>query len=990
MTAPTTTSDVDPDSLATAAPAAAGEVDRGLDEDDRPRARWERAIGWGIVALCTLMVFNILAANHNWAIQVSLKWRPLPLHIHFHPSRFQFGDLFRNTTANGGDMGAHVWWPKFLETNWFPKGRLAGWAPDWYAGFPVGQYYFPVPAVMVAILDHIPFVPYNVAFKLVTVSGPLMLPAAAYYFARGMRTPWPAPPAFALAAFGMLVQTRYEWSIFGGNIASTLAGEFSFEIALAFALFGLGALAYTLDTGKRRWVSPVLLALAIMSHIVIGIFVAVAATLIWMFRRPKRTWRIAIPAGLIAGALSAVWSLPLLAQQAYTQSMRYTKLDPNACTPQPQCKKNAFALWSWLDVPKWLPAHAWIHDHSFGPVRHTIQAFVAALGRPGMDQGSRAGHRVTPTLWLPWWIWLLIGVAIIAGGWYRRRSTGMLLALWITIGVMFIEWPEHAIWNTRFLPFWLITAGFLAAMGATELLRSVAAAVQWSYGWIRDGDLQDARARAWAKVATTDDGSVDEAEKKDAVWVLAERRFDRAPTGWEPPPELQPSRIKERGLQIGAITLAVLVVCAGIFAMHRAWNARLAGKPDIAITGWANWNYSGYEEKADYPQYHAIMTGMEQVADQHGNGRALWEPGDPINDYGTTLALELLPMFTHGKIDSMEGIYFESSATTDYHFQTVAECSQHPSNPVRGLVYGNPAQDFDLCVRHLQMLGVRYLMLWTKESEALADANSQLHKLVDIPGAIPGTDLKGWRVYQVDHSDLVVGMNVEPVVLTDVHGGKYSKCWGQPSPDQPEPELAAWECTTAPWWDNRAELNTMYAQSGPSDWKRVDTKNLANAQPRVVDSPPTISNVQTSVDKISFDVSEVGKPVEVKESYFPNWQVTGAKGPYRLSPNLMVVVPTSKHVVLNYGLTKADWAGRAITVAGAVALVLFGLWYGARRYAAGAPPEPRDDDNGSDGDGDAAGENGDGHDETPGWGHGLSDEPGPEPPDEKEPEPALP
>jgi len=219
MTAPTTTSDVDPDSLATAAPAAAGEVDRGLDEDDRPRARWERAIGWGIVALCTLMVFNILAANHNWAIQVSLKWRPLPLHIHFHPSRFQFGDLFRNTTANGGDMGAHVWWPKFLETNWFPKGRLAGWAPDWYAGFPVGQYYFPVPAVMVAILDHIPFVPYNVAFKLVTVSGPLMLPAAAYYFARGMRTPWPAPPAFALAAFGMLVQTRYEWSIFGGNIA---------------------------------------------------------------------------------------------------------------------------------------------------------------------------------------------------------------------------------------------------------------------------------------------------------------------------------------------------------------------------------------------------------------------------------------------------------------------------------------------------------------------------------------------------------------------------------------------------------------------------------------------------------------------------------------------------------------------------------------------------------------------------------------------------
>ena len=50
-------------------------------------------------------------------------------------------------------MGAHVWWPWFLERHWFAKGRLSGWAPDWYAGFPVGQYYFPLPAVMIAILE---------------------------------------------------------------------------------------------------------------------------------------------------------------------------------------------------------------------------------------------------------------------------------------------------------------------------------------------------------------------------------------------------------------------------------------------------------------------------------------------------------------------------------------------------------------------------------------------------------------------------------------------------------------------------------------------------------------------------------------------------------------------------------------------------------------------------------------------------------------------
>ena len=75
-----------------------------------------------------------------------------------------------------------------------------------------------------------------------------------------MRTPWPAPPAFAIAALGMLVQERTDWNIYGGNIASTLAGEYSFEIALALALFALGALAYTLDTGKRPWLPAVLIA----------------------------------------------------------------------------------------------------------------------------------------------------------------------------------------------------------------------------------------------------------------------------------------------------------------------------------------------------------------------------------------------------------------------------------------------------------------------------------------------------------------------------------------------------------------------------------------------------------------------------------------------------------------------------------------------------------------------------------------------------------
>ena len=93
--------------------------------------------------------------------------------------------------------------------------------------------------------------------------------------------------------------------------------------------------------------------------------------------------------------------------------------------------------------------------------------------RPPLDTNANPVKHFSPTLWLPWWIWILAGVAIIAAGWYRRRSTLVLVVLALVIGVMFIEWPEHAIWNTRFLPFWMLTWAFVAAMGATEIARLV-------------------------------------------------------------------------------------------------------------------------------------------------------------------------------------------------------------------------------------------------------------------------------------------------------------------------------------------------------------------------------------------------------------------------------------------------------------------------------------------------------------------------------------
>ena len=57
-----------------------------------------------------------------------------------------------DASPNGGDMGAHVWGPKFLLDHVLPHGRVTGWTPDWYAGFPAFTFYMIIPSLAIASL----------------------------------------------------------------------------------------------------------------------------------------------------------------------------------------------------------------------------------------------------------------------------------------------------------------------------------------------------------------------------------------------------------------------------------------------------------------------------------------------------------------------------------------------------------------------------------------------------------------------------------------------------------------------------------------------------------------------------------------------------------------------------------------------------------------------------------------------------------------------
>jgi hypothetical protein len=324
------------------------------------------------------------------------------------------------------------------------------------------------------------------------------------------------------------------------------------------------------------------------------------------------------------------------------------------------------------------------------------------------------------------------------------------------------------------------------------------------------------------------------------------------------------------------------------------------------VTDWANWNYSGYERKASYPEYRDIVDTMAHVGQTYGCGRAMWEYEAEEDRFGTPMALMLLPKWTNGCIGSMEGLFFESSATVPYHFLNQAELSQAPSDAMRNLPYSS--LDVRAGIQHLQLLGVRYYMAISPQAQAEAAADPDLTLIAEASRSYPVTytvsgtskvEQRQWRVYLVADSATVAPLNFEPVVMQ-----------GVPTTSK------GWIKLSVAWYDDPTRWDVPLAASGPPEWQRV--KGADPHPPKRAVRPAVITNIRQGDDRIAFDVDQPGSPVLVKTSYFPNWQAIGARGPWRVTPNLMVVIPTTNHVELHYGFTPADNAGRVLTVAGLI------------------------------------------------------------------------
>jgi hypothetical protein len=390
---------------------------------------------------------------------------------------------------------------------------------------------------------------------------------------------------------------------------------------------------------------------------------------------------------------------------------------------------------------------------------------------------------------------------------------------------------------------------------------------------------------------------------------------ERARRPWQPP--WQPAAV-------GGAVLGLLAAMLAVVPPFVVGPSALVHTGPNEVTNWSTYNYIGYQGQSSYAEYHSIIQTMDLVTKRYGCGRDMWEYSASENRFGTPEALMLLPYWTNGCVNTMEGLLFESSATTPYHFINQAELSEGPSEPEVGLPYG--PVDVSLGVKHLQLLGVKYFMAETPQVEAEAAVNPDL-KLVATTGPwtydYQGTQTKTtWQVYLVKDSPLVTPLHDDPVVLSGV---KASPASWLGTPGNPGPSMN--------WYLHPSQWKVELAQSGPASWPRTP---VGHPHPVARPVPTTrVTAVRQTDSSVSFHVSRLGTPVLVKVSYFPNWHATGAQGPWRVSPNLMVVVPTSHDVNLTYGTTSADNLGQLATILGLLALAALALvpWSRRRRRA---------------------------------------------------------
>jgi len=661
--------------------------------------------------------------------------------------------VFTNTLPTGGDMGAHIVPTNFFVDNLFKNFSLRGWSNDWFAGYPLYYFYFPFPPIIVSLISFI--LPFSIAFKMMVILSQIVLVLSVERLFSLESKKYSVIGTIA----GMVYIFTESFTIYGGNLASTLAGQYSFTFSLAFVLLGIYFLKSNND--KSLIMSAMFMGFSILSHIIpFMIFLPYYA---YHFLASKRDMFIKISGFLIFLFISLRFAYSLIINLEYTTNMSYT----------PYTK-------------------------------------ISDLIKPDV---------------LPFFILLVIALITFR---IKKFNQHFSLALYLIIFSMtiFFYGPESALWNGRVVPFFNMGVLLLSFQIIKELFSVLNKAL-----------LNQNFLKTFNFLLST---------------ILIYNFYER----WFQYYEI---------FTLSSIVILIFLLLILVINFENNLNSItfvIAISSISFLPHWINWNFTGYEHKPQWIDIEQLYSGLNKLEP----GRIMWEPNSDLNKYGTPMVLMTIPYFTQHQ--SMEGLYFDSSITTPFHFLTVSGLAERPSNPVGGLSYING--DFNKGIRLMKELGIDYYVAYTDSIKDKSRINSELNFLFST---------EVFEVYQLDSSK---------IELIDNELYVY---------DNPNLLDRILNSTIRERVQNSFFDQAYVAFKNETNYKVIEGLEFSKIN-KIENSNLEVKNLKIDSKSISFETNSPNQLHLIKVSYFPNWKIIDGEGPYRISPSFMAVVPNSNSVSL--------------------------------------------------------------------------------------------
>jgi hypothetical protein len=294
----------------------------------------------------------------------------------------------------------------------------------------------------------------------------------------------------------------------------------------------------------------------------------------------------------------------------------------------------------------------------------------------------------------------------------------------------------------------------------------------------------------------------------------------------------------------------------------------------------------GFEAQEAWPMHERFI---ETVTDLPP-GRVMWQSDSTLAALGSVNAPALLPYWSSDH-PTLHGLLVESSRSAPFTLTVLGEVSPAPAKPSFREWPKEARYDLDAGVAHMAFMGVRYYVTFTDRATAAADGRPDLRLLASD---------EDFAVWEVAAQPLVTPARSVPTVQT---GGTF-------------------DGAARSWFHRPGRLTEWLVESGPPDWPRGSGDPTDWPPPPALAPRGEVMAIANDGERIEFRTSAVGVPHLVRVSFFPNWRVRGAEGPYRAAPSFMVVVPTEETVTLSFEDTWVEWTGRILTGAALAWLLL--------------------------------------------------------------------